>query len=522
MTLTLNSLPRESSTEEIENAFPPVAPFDEYNRVLLSHVHPLGWTNPAPQDRYHLVVIGAGTGGLVTAAAAAGLGAKVALIERHLMGGDCLNVGCVPSKGVIRAARSWAAAQESHEAFAGPPADGEGDFAEAMTRMRRLRAKISPVDGAPRYRELGIDVFIGNGQFVSKSEITVGNARLRFRRAVIATGARAAAPPIPGLAEAGYLTNETVFSLTQRPDHLIVIGGGPIGCEMAQSFARFGARVTLIDRAPGVLPREDRAAAAIVQAAMIRSGVVVVGDAAITHVRRVGTTTTVTYKIGEGEHSVSGDALLVAIGRAPNVEGLGLDVAGVAYTKTGVTVNDRLQTSNPSVYAVGDISSNFKFTHAADFQARAVVQNALFFGRVRASKMVVPWATYTSPELAHVGLTEADAAASKTPVDTVVVPFHDVDRAILDGEENGMLKVVLAKGTDKILGATLVAEHAGDMIGEMTLAINAGISLSKIGATIHPYPTQGEAFRKAADFWRRRKLTPTVKRIFATFFKLFR
>ena len=511
-----------ASAADIVAEFPPVAPYDEHNQRLLAHVHPIGWVNPVPVDRYHLVVVGAGTGGLVAASAAAGLGARVALIERHLMGGDCLNVGCVPSKGVIRAARSWAAARDSQERFSGPAAGGSGDFAGAMERMRRLRANISPVDGAPRYRDLGIDVFLGSGRFVSGSEIEVDGARLRFRRAVIATGARAAAPPVPGLAEAGYLTNETIFSLTERPSHLLVIGGGPIGCELAQSFARFGARVTLIDRSGHILPREDRAAAAVVQAAMERDGVTIVGGAAILRVDRTGPETTVRYTRDGVESSVTGDALLVAIGRAPNVEGLGLEAAGVAFDRAGVTVDDRLCTSNRRVYAVGDICSKYKFTHAADFQARTVVQNALFFGRAKASRLIIPWATYTSPELAHVGLTEADALKAGTPVDTVTVPFHDLDRAILDGEEEGMLKVVLAKDTDRILGATLVAEHAGDMIGEMALAMTAGVGLSKVGQTIHPYPTQGEAFRKAADLWRRRKLTPSVKRLFATFFRLVR
>jgi pyruvate/2-oxoglutarate dehydrogenase complex dihydrolipoamide dehydrogenase (E3) component len=508
-----------AATAPLTHDFPALVPFGEANQILASHVHPSDWQNPIPKDRYHLVVIGAGTGGLVTAAAAAGLGAKVALIERHLMGGDCLNVGCVPSKGVISAARSWAVARESAARFHGPATAGEGDFAAAMERMRRLRARIAPVDGAPRFRDLGIDVFIGSGAFVSRDAVDVHGARLNFRRAVIATGARAAAPPIPGLADAGFLTNETVFSLTERPEHLVVIGAGPIGCEMAQSFARFGARVTLVDLSIRILPREDADAARVVQAAMHASGVEFIGGAAIARVERRGDRRLVHLTVDGASRTIEGDALLVAIGRAPNVEGLGLDVAGVAFDKSGVKVDDRLCTSNPAVYAVGDICSAFKFTHAADFQARTVIQNALFFGRAKASRLIIPWATYTSPELAHVGLTEADAQKAGTPVDTVTVPFHDVDRAILDGEEDGFLKVILARGTDRILGATLVAEHAGDMIGEVTLAMTAGLGLSKIGQTIHPYPTQGEVFRKAADIWRRRKLTPTVRALFATFFK---
>jgi pyruvate/2-oxoglutarate dehydrogenase complex dihydrolipoamide dehydrogenase (E3) component len=496
-------------------SFSAVAPHDQ---ALLDQVHPASWVNPTPQERYHLVVVGAGTGGLVTAAAAAGLGAKVALVERHLMGGDCLNVGCVPSKGVIRAARAWADARQAASEFSGPAVAGDGDFAAAMQRMRRLRARLSPADGAARFRDLGVDVFFGHGRFTDRETLEVDGARLRFRRAVIATGARASAPAIPGLADAGYFTNETLFSLISRPDHLVVLGAGPIGCEMAQAFARLGARVTLVGRASGVLPREDRVAARLVQQALERDGVSIVDDAAIVRIDRSGETRTVVYARGGAEQTVSGDALLVATGRAPNVEGLGLDAAGVARTPSGVTVDDRLRTSNSRVFAVGDVCSAHKFTHAADFQARAVVQNALFFGRVRVSRLVIPWATYTSPALAHVGLHEADARARGMAVDVVSVPFHEVDRAVLDGEEHGLLKVVLAKGTDRILGATLVAEHAGDMIGEITLAVTAGLGLSRIGQTIHPYPTQGEVFRKAADQWRRQKLTPRVKALFARYF----
>ncbi len=504
--------------------FPAVLPFDEHNQTLLENVHPPLWQEPTPKDRYHLVVIGAGTGGLVTAAAAAGLGATVALVERELMGGDCLNVGCVPSKAIIRAARAWRDARRAHAAFHGPRAapDETGDFAAVMTRMRRLRAQLSPVDSAARFRELGVDVFLGNGRFLDASTVEVNGKQLRFRRAVIATGARAGVPPIPGLAESGYLTNETIFSLTARPKHLVVIGAGPIGCELSQAFALFGCEVTLIDRDQRILPNDDADAAGVVERALREDGVRLVLDAAITRVDGREGSTTVYYRRGVREDSVSGDALLIACGRAPNVEQLGLDAAGVKYDKEGVRVDDRLRTSNAKVYAAGDVCSPHKFTHAADFQARAVVQNALFFGRVKASTLVIPWATYTSPELAHVGLSEAQARKKGVAADTVTVPLHDVDRVLLDGAEEGFLRVVVAAGSDRILGATLVAEHAGDMISEVALAMTNGLGLSAIGRTIHPYPTQAEVFRKAADAWRRRKLTPFVKKVFALFFRMVR
>jgi pyruvate/2-oxoglutarate dehydrogenase complex dihydrolipoamide dehydrogenase (E3) component len=501
-----------------------VEPLDRYNEELVANVHPADWVDPEPRARYHLVVIGAGTGGLVSASIAAGLGARVALIERHLMGGDCLNVGCVPSKAVIGAARSWQAAADSHRMFAGPRVAGPGSFGEAMARMRRLRAELARVDGAPRFRELGVDVFLSEGRFTGRDTVTVDGRSLRFRRAVIATGGRPAAPPIPGLDRVRYLTNETVFTLTELPRRLVVLGAGPVGCEMAQAFARLGSEVTLVCRGANVLPRDDADAARIVERAMAAHGVRIVhgaraaraeerGSERVLHVEREGRT-----------EEIAGDELLVAVGRAPNVEGLGLEQAGVSYDRSGVTVDDRLRTSNPRIFAVGDICSRYKFTHAADAQARLVVANALFFGigGGRASRLVMPWTTYTTPEVAHVGMTAADAAAAGHKVQTITVPMHDVDRAVLDGQDEGFLRVHLAAGSDRILGATLVAEHAGDMIGEIALAITAGVGLSRIGATIHPYPTQGEVFRKSADAWRRTRLTPRARGAFRKFFELVR
>ncbi len=499
---------------------PELLPFDEHNRALLGNVHPPAWENPEPAGRYHLIVIGGGTAGLVSAAGAAGLGARVALIERNLLGGDCLNVGCVPSKGVIRAARAWHDARHGDE-FGAPIAGGEGDFAAVMERMRRLRAGISPNDSAARFRDLGIDVFLGHGRFVSPQEIEVDGERLRFRRAVIATGARAVGLPIEGLEETGYLTNETIFSLEELPRRLAVIGAGPIGCEMAQAFARFGSEVTILDAGDQLLPRENAEAAAIVQAAMVRDGVRYIPNARIDSAKAGTDGKTLRYEREGSYEAVVADAVLVGVGRAPNVEGMGLEAAGVNYdSRTGVEVDERLRTTNRKIYAAGDVASAYKFTHAADAMARIVIQNALFFGRARADRLVIPWCTYTSPELAHVGISEHEAAAQGIEMDTITVPLADVDRAVLDGQDEGFLRVHVKKGSDKIMGATLVAEHAGDVIGELALAMTAGIGLGKIAATIHPYPTQGEVVKKAADAWRRTKLTPTVKRIFERYFRL--
>jgi pyruvate/2-oxoglutarate dehydrogenase complex dihydrolipoamide dehydrogenase (E3) component len=499
----------------------PVEPLDEHNRALLANVHPEGWVNPRPAARYHLVVVGAGTAGLVSAAGAAGLGARVALVERHLMGGDCLNVGCVPSKGILRAARAWEEARQAAGRFGGPAVGGAPSFGAAMERMRRLRAGISPHDSAERFRSLGIDVFLGDGRFVAPDAVEVDGRRLRFRRAVIATGARAAVPPLPGLAEAGYRTNETIFNLTALPRRLAVLGCGPIGCELAQAFARFGSEVTLLGRPPRVLRREDDDAAELVAAALARDGVRLDLGVKVTAVRRDGPDKMLAIAGDGGRRELAVDEILVATGRQPNVDGLGLEAAGVRFTANGVEVDDRLRTANPRIFACGDASSPFQFTHVADAQARIVIQNALFFGRAKASALTVPWCTYTSPEVAHVGLYERDARDRGLEVESLTVPLADNDRAVLDGEDEGFLRVHLQRGSDHILGATLVAEHAGDMLGELCLAITQGIGLGSIAGVIHPYPTQAEVIKKAADTWRRGKLTRRVKKLFSWWFRVF-
>jgi pyruvate/2-oxoglutarate dehydrogenase complex dihydrolipoamide dehydrogenase (E3) component len=501
-------------------------PIDVNDEALLANVRPDTWQNPEPRSRYHLVVVGAGTAGLVTAAGAAGLGARVALVERDMMGGDCLNVGCVPSKGVISAARAFAAARGGAH-FGAPVAEGEGDFGAAMTRMRRLRAGISAIDGAKRFSELGVDVYLGSGRFTGPSSVEVGGARLEFRRAVIATGARAALIPIPGLADAEPLTNETIFSLEKLPRRLAVIGAGPIGCEMAQSFARFGSRVTMLDVASHVLPREDPDAASIVQDALLRDGVDYLPETAIQDVSREGATRRIRFERDGREEVLECDEILLAVGRAPNLEGLGLDEAGVVSDRTGIEVDDRLRTANPRIYAVGDVIRSYKFTHLADAHARIVIQNALFpflppFARPRASRLTVPWCTYTSPEIAHVGVYAHEAANQGTELDTITIPLADVDRAILDGQSEGFVRVHVKKGSDRILGGTIVADHAGEMIGELCLAVTHGLGLGAIQSTIHPYPTQAEALRKAADAWRRTQLTPTVKKAFETWFRIWK
>ncbi len=492
-------------------------PHDQHNQRLESNVHPPDWNNPRPSGRYNLVVIGAGTAGLVTAAGAAGLGAKVALIERDLMGGDCLNVGCVPSKGLISAARIARSVRHAGEFGIRIPEGTSVDFPQVMERMRKLRADISPNDSAARFRDLGIDVYMGQGTFTSSDTIQVGDRTLQFKRAVIATGARAQAPPIPGLNEVKHLTNESVFSLTELPRRLGIIGAGPIGCEMAQSFALFGSEVFLIEATHGILPREDADAAQRVKESIIRDGVNLLCCGKNTELKPGDNgQVRLTLDSHEKHYDEAVDKLLVAVGRAPNVENLGLDVVGVEFNShTGVQVNDRLQTTNPRIYAAGDICSPFKFTHAADFMARIVIQNALFKGRAKASSLVIPWSTYTAPELAHVGLSPQEAEKEGIEFQTYTQEFDEVDRAILEGETNGMVRVHVKKGSDEILGATIVAANAGDMISEISLAMTHGLGLKKIASAIHPYPTQAEAIRKVGDQFNRTRLTPLVKSLFA-------
>ena len=501
--------------DSLIDAIPEIAPLDEHNRALVSNVHPTDWQNPEPDGRYNLVVLGAGTAGLVTAAGAAGLGAKVALVEKKLMGGDCLNVGCVPSKALIRAARVVAQVRDAGQFGVRVPPGVQVDFPAVMERMRRLRAGISPHDSAARFSSLGIDVYIGQGRFAGPDTIEVAGKTLRFKRAVITTGARAHRPNIPGLADTGFLTNETVFSLTDLPPRLVVIGAGPIGCELAQAFARFGSQVYLLGNHPQILPKEDREAAQRVEKALRRDGIHLVLGCNITRVETIGRDKMVHIECDGKAQSIAVDAILVGAGRVPNVDHLNLEMVGVEYDqREGIKVSDQLRTTNARIFAAGDICSRFKFTHAADAMARIVIQNSLFMGRAKASSLIMPWCTYTDPEIAHVGLYEHKAKERGIPYRTFTQELDDVDRAILDGEDDGFVKVLVTPKGDKILGATIVAAHAGEMISEITLAMVGGLGLSAIARTIHPYPTQAEAIKKVGDAYNRTRLTPWLKALF--------
>ena len=496
-------------------------PDDEHNRLLAENVHPPKWQNPTPDGRYNLVVLGAGTAGLVAAAGAAGIGAKVALVERQLMGGDCLNVGCVPSKAIIRSAHAAHDVRTAERFGIRVTGSVKVDFQAVMERMRRIRTGISPNDSALRFSEhYGIDVYFGTARFTGLDTVDVSGTTIRFAKAVIATGARAVVPPIPGLEEAGFLTNHNVFNLTEQPRRLAVVGGGPIGSELAQTFARLGTEVTIIEMADQFLQREDRDAAEILQTSLQRDGVAVRLSTRLEKVETSPDGKVLFLDTPGGEQQVTVDEILVGVGRTPNVEGLDLEMAGIEYDRSGVRVNDFLQTTNKRIYASGDICLPFKFTHTADATSRAVIQNALFPGpRKRISRLVVPWCTYTDPEIAHVGLYPHQAKQRDIEIDTWEVPMGDVDRAIAEGDEEGFLKVHCKRGTDTILGATIVARHAGEMISEITTAMAAGMGLGGFSGVIHPYPTQVEVIRKAADAYNRTKLTPGVAGILKRWFR---
>ena len=490
------------------------APHDACERERLANVRPPGWHNPQPAARYKLVVIGAGPAGLVAAKGAAALGARVALVERDLIGGDCLNVGCVPSKALIRTARLYAEMRNAAHYGTRAPDDVQVDFAAAMARMRRLRSRISRWDSIDGLAGAGIDVFLGPGRFVSGDTVDVDGARLRFDKVVIATGSRPDMPDIPGLDKVELLTNENIFDLTELPKRLLVVGGGPLGCELAQAFSRFGAATIIAQDMPLFLPKEERDAAQLLSDAFARDGLEVRLNTRVTDVRVEHGEKIVDMVSDDYRSSVPVDAVLVGVGRVPNVEGLELQKAGVELDEHGsVRVDDFLRTSNRRIHAAGDVCMEYKFTDVADATARIAVRNALFPGRQRVSTLTIPWCTYTDPEIAHVGLYVRQANERGIAIRSFTEPMHQVDRAILDGEQIGFAKIHVAQHSDRILGATIVARHAGEMINEVTVAMVHGIGLNGLAKVIHAYPTQAEAIRKAANACNRTRLTPLISRL---------
>ena len=475
--------------------------------------------NAIDQKLYNVAVIGAGTAGLVTAAGTAAVGGCVALIERNKMGGDCLNFGCVPSKALISSARLIQQIRES-EKWGLDRQEPRFVFERVFERMRARRAKIAPNDSQERFESLGVDVFRGEAHFVSPHEIEVDGQKLRARNFVIAAGSRAAIPKIEGMDHVPYFTNETIFDeLKEKPESLIVLGGGPIGCELGQVLVRLGVKVTILQRGSQLLPREDGDVAEVLQRQLEREDVRIEFDAEAKSAARQGNSMRLDclHKDGSG-FQLNAEALLVAVGRIPNIDKLNLDAAGVQFNKRGVIVNEYLQTSQPHIYAAGDIAGSFQFTHLADAHARVVVRNILMplqLLRQKTETAVLPWVTYTDPEIAHVGFGEREARHKNVQYDVFVVPLEEVDRAVVESEEIGFAKILTAKDSDKILGVTIVGARAGDLIHEFVLAMKAGIGLGTIASTIHAYPTFAELARKAGDKYNKTRLTPTAKKIFS-------
>lgn len=473
----------------------PGAVFDAHWREAL---HPANHRNPDPKSRYHLIVIGAGPAGLISAIAGAGLGAKVALVERHRMGGDCLNVGCVPSKALLEYTRHHA----------------NPTFDEAFAWLREVRAQIAPNDSVKRYTEAGVDVFLGNAVFEDHRSVRVGDVVLKGRRIAICTGASPAVPAIPGLREADPLTNETLFDLQMRPPRLAILGAGAIGCEMAQVFARLGTEVHLFEMASRVLPLESEGASAALDRAMRDLGINLHLGKAVSRISREEV-----FSVHAGSEAIPVDDILVALGRRPNTADLHLDKAGVAVDEQGfVVVDAKLRTRNRRVYAAGDCASRVQFTHHADAQAKVLVQNALFAPTAKVDALIVPHCTYTQPEVASVGRSEAELRKAGTPYQRLEVSFDELDRGHAEPFPSGFAEVLVRPGTDLILGATVVGPDAGEQLMPICLLMSNGLGLKAVDRTIVAYPTRAEYLKRLAGQWKRTQLTPTVSNVFRRWF----
>ena len=490
-----------------------VSPEQELRRL----VAPSDWRNPDPAPVYNLVVLGAGSAGLVAAAGAAGLGARVALVEREALGGDCLNSGCVPSKALLRAAR---AVEEIRRAplFGIRSGELEVDFGAVMERLRRRRAELAVHDSLERFRSLGVDVFLGNARFAADDRVVVedrdgGTRELRFRRALVATGGRPVVLPVPGLEEAGYRTNRDLFDLEALPASLVVVGAGPIGCEMAWAFATLGSRVSIVALDPRVLPREDEEASRLVARRLEEAGVRLELGAGLARVERLaGGSRRVFFERGSEAGSVDGEELLLAVGRRPDTVDLDPEAAGIRLERGAVAVDPWLRTTNPRVYAAGDVAGSWQFTHSADAMARLVLRNALFPGRSgRVDRLVMSWCTFTSPGVAHVGLQSGEEAGTEILEERL--PLARVDRAVLDEDTEGFVRILYEARSRRLRGATVVHRHAGDLLGEACLAVTEGLPADRLSRVIHPYPTTASTWSRLGDAVLRRRLSPSVARL---------
>jgi pyruvate/2-oxoglutarate dehydrogenase complex dihydrolipoamide dehydrogenase (E3) component len=474
-------------------------PTDFHEQELLQRVRPDDWKNPAAKPLYDLVVVGGGPAGLAAAEWAVRLGLRVALVERRRLGGDSLNTGTIPSKAMIRTAGVHAIMPRAED-FGAPAAhELPVDFQTVMARMRRIRSRLAEYHSADRLRAQGVDVFFGVAHFAASDALLVGDTRLRFKKALVATGSQPQRSTIPGLEEAGYLTSESVFELASLPRRLVIIGGGPLGCEAAQTFSRLGTHVTLVQDEPKFLPHEERDASQLLSYSLARDGVDTRLNTAVQGVRVENGVKILDTLNDATRYRIDADEILLSIGRAPNVTDLGLAAAGIAFDPaTGIVVDDFLRTTNPRVYAAGDVCLSLRFTNAAEATARMAVQNAFAAKRRRLSLMTIPWCTYCDPEIAHVGMHVWDASERSVPIKSFTVMMQDVARAITDGQDDGFVKIHVKLGTDRILGATIVASRASEMINEISVAMSTGIGMRKLARILHTYPAQSDAIRQAA------------------------
>jgi len=452
----------------------------------------------------NIIVIGAGSGGLISAYIAAAVKARVTLIERHKMGGDCLNTGCVPSKALIKSARFLNDVKNSSK-FGIKSADAEFDFADVMERVQDVIKKIEPHDSIERFTGLGVDCITGEAKIVDPWTVEVNNQTITARNIIIATGARPFVPPIEGLDQVSWYSSDNIWDLREQPKRMIILGGGPIGCEMAQAFSRLGSEVTQVEMAPRIMIREDAEVSAMVEERFKSEGVNVLTNTRATACKNTGEQVLVCEQDGK-TIEVPFDAMLVAIGRKPNVEGFGLEELGVTLRKnTTIETDDFLRTNFDNIFAVGDVTGPYQFTHTASHQAWYAAVNSLFgqFKKYKADYSVIPWATFTDPEVARVGLNESEAKEKNIAYEVTTYGIDDLDRAIADSEDHGMVKVLTVPGKDKILGVTIVGAHAGDLIPEFVLAMKYKLGLKKILGTIHTYPTMSEANKAAAGNWQK-------------------
>jgi len=475
---------------------------------VLHNLHPQDWINPVPQQTYDLVVIGAGPAGITAALEAATKGRKVALVEKSRLGGVSLNSGCVPSKTLIRASRGCFDIRQSwHYGLRGnlPLDTFVPDFAGVMERIRKMRAQVSREVAISDISAAGIAVFFGAAAFINENSLRVEGATLSFSHALIATGTHAQIPDIPGLSAAGFRTNETVFDLEHLPRRLLVIGGGPLGCEFAQAFQRLGSKVVIAEKTPLFLPQEERDAAQILSDSFARDGMHIRLNTEVIQVAGLENGAKKVLLLSHNmKEEIVVDEIIAGIGRVPNVGGLNLSAAKVDFDdEHGICVNNFMQTTNPRIYAAGDVCSPYRYSHAAQTMAHIATDNIMDGNQKKISAEIIPWCTYTDPEVAHVGIYVRDARAKDIPIKSYTVPMHDVDRAITDGEQVGFVKIHIRDGTSSILGATIVARHAGEMINEITLAMVAGLQLCDVAKVIHSYPTQAAAIKKAADAYAR-------------------